>query len=225
MICPGSNSAVRPFGSPYLLSKSSSFLHSPWSGVHLPFVPFLPSFWLHFFLSTVPMRQAGYFWLLYSPRLIPYTHSTSLINPIPYHSLTSINLLFNLLYNDVPTLALALVFTEQYSFMDLKLRPISLATAYCPHQCSSSFPIHTHSFPSHPPLWAFLWLLLCWSTPSSLCSPLIHLLNPRTAMTTSLILAISLTALAFIFLFICIFWWYVSSGCKCLDSKSIRHTK
>jgi len=64
--------------------------------------------------------------------LISYTHSTSMINPIPYYSLTFINLLSNLLYNDFPTHALNLVFTEKYSFMDLKLGPISLAMACCP---------------------------------------------------------------------------------------------
>lgn len=175
------------------------------------------------FSSSFPLYQCGK--LVISGCFIPlisYTHSTSLINPIPYHSLTSINLLFDLLYNDIPTLAPALVFPEQYSFIDLKLRPISLATACCPQQCSSPFPTHTHSFPSNPPLWAFLWLLPCWSTPSSLCS-LIHLLTTHRAITTSLMLSISLTALAFIFWFICIFWWYLSSGFKCLDSKSIRH--
>lgn len=143
---PEPNSAVRTFGSLRLLSESS-FLHLPRSSAHLPFVSFLSTFWLYFFLSTVPMWPAGYFWLLYSPHLIPYTHSTSLINLIPYHSVASINLLSNLLYHDTLALARDLVFTEQYSFMDLKLRPISLITACCPQQCSSLFPTHTHSFP------------------------------------------------------------------------------
>lgn len=53
-------------------------------------------------------------------------------DPIPYYSLTFINLLSNLLYNDFPTHALNLVFTEKYSFMGLKLGPISLAMACCP---------------------------------------------------------------------------------------------
>ena len=211
-MCSSSNLAVRPFGSPYLLSESSLFFHLPLSGVHLPFVSFLPTLWLHFFLSTVPMWHAGYFWLLYSPHLICYTHSTSLSNPIPSHSLTSISLHFDLLYDDVSTLALALFFTKQYSFMRLKLRPMSSATACCPQQCSSPFPVHTHCFPPHPLLWAFHWLLHHWSTSSSLCCPLIQLLTPHIAMTTPLILAISLTAFASIFWFICIFQWCLSSG-------------
>lgn len=144
-MCPKPNSAVRTFGSLRLLSESS-FLHLPRSSAHLPFVSFLPTFRLYFFLPTAPVWPAAYVWLLYSPHLIPYTHSTPLINLIPYHSLASINLLSSLLYHDTLALALDLVFTEQYSFMDLKLRLFDhgmLLSAVL-----LSLPIRTHSFPS-----------------------------------------------------------------------------
>lgn len=62
---------------------------------------------------------------------------------------------------------------------------------------SASRPFHSHSpLPFPPSPLAFLWLLPCWATPSSLCS-LIHLLTPHTAMTTSQILALSLTEVEF----------------------------
>lgn len=81
-------------------------------------------------------------------------------------------------------------------------RPISLAMACCPQQFSS--PFHIHSCP-HPALWAFLSLLSPQSTPFFVCSSVIHLLTPHATMTTSVILALSLTQLEFIFWLICVF--------------------
>lgn len=127
------------------------FLQLPWSGVHLPFVSFVPSFWLHFFLSTVSIWQVDYFWFLYSPYLIPYSRSTSLINPIPCHSLTSINLF--LIYCSItsPLLPLPLSLQNQIPLWiwswDSSLWPLHAALSSAPLPFWSTF---TPFLPTHP---------------------------------------------------------------------------
>lgn len=168
------NSAIGAFASPYLVYALSSFLCLPWSSVHLPFVSFLPSSGLHFFLSTVPTQQVGYFWLLFPPHPISYAHSPLLINPF-----TSINLLFDLLYCDTPTFALAL---------DLKLTPIHcilLSSVLLFLPCSSSLrPTRPSGLSSGYPL---------------LMHTVIPLLSDSSCtVAISLISAISLAVLAFL---------------------------
>lgn len=118
---------------------------------------FLPFFWPHSFLFTVPVRQLSQFWMLislYSPHLIPYTHS---IIQFPADHLP-------------PLMSFPICCT---TMLQLLLLPLSLQNSaplwlwswphlfgYCPQHCFFPLPVCT---PSHTP-----------SGLSSGCFPPIH---------------------------------------------------